>query len=480
MRNANPDQLDQLADLLTGRGGAEQKIDEAFTRASALGVSSKLAALRPMRTWVSETAPDLRKRATIARLEDGDPQAGLRWAGFGPGEVTDAVAMSAAPDLLVLAAAMGLSDDPGMQFYRRRSNESWHDWVDRVRAHGVVGALPALEPYEEQIKETFGLAGDVTGFLKMGGRGALQGSVLTKVLVANSVSSGGWANSLKMWTAAQMGRAGAQPWAPSKVTEWGAGLRRWTPTPQSLAAPGSWLPSRLGALASGNATYQDISRIPFVNRQIGVRIGTGVDHVRRWGFLNRPIAGQFTTNQFIDAVLGSDALAAEYGGLSHSGAPVTRSGSASYWKVARNATTKFLEGGDGRFKAVGKGIGTAGKMGGLWRFAGVAGGLVATGFSAANVWAQGDPRGHFGSREQGAKYVADVAELGFNASLTAAMIAPNPWTIGAVAVTGLIYGGAKIVEHWDWDGIKAGAGKAKDWTRATAKSVARKLNPFHR
>ena len=87
MRNVNPDDLDQLAKLLDGRGGVQDKVDEAFTRASRLGVTSKLTTLKPLSGWVKDTAPDLRKRAVYARLESGDPQAGLMWAGFSAKEI---------------------------------------------------------------------------------------------------------------------------------------------------------------------------------------------------------------------------------------------------------------------------------------------------------------------------------------------------------------------------------------------------------
>jgi hypothetical protein len=40
------------------------------------------------------------------------------------------------------------------------------------------------------------------------------------------------------------------------------------------------------------------------------------------------------------------------------------------------------------------------------------------------------------------------------------MIAPNPVTIGAAVVTGVIYGGLKIAENWD--SITEGVGNAVD------------------
>ena len=41
------------------------------------------------------------------------------------------------------------------------------------------------------------------------------------------------------------------------------------------------------------------------------------------------------------------------------------------------------------------------------------------------------------------------------------MIAPSPGTWGAVAGTGGVYGGARLVEHWD--DVTHAAGEAVDW-----------------
>ncbi|MER7840145.1 hypothetical protein ABTY98_30700 [Streptomyces sp. NPDC096040] len=68
------------------------------------------------------------------------------------------------------------------------------------------------------------------------------------------------------------------------------------------------------------------------------------------------------------------------------------------------------------------------------------------------------------------------------------MVAPNPVTVGLAIGTGLVYGGAKVVEHWD--DIKAGAGKAAEWAgdKATkvgegltkdARAVAKAANPMN-
>lgn len=53
------------------------------------------------------------------------------------------------------------------------------------------------------------------------------------------------------------------------------------------------------------------------------------------------------------------------------------------------------------------------------------------------------------------------------------MVAPNPVTIGLTVGTGLVYGGAKVVEHWD--DIKAGTGMAVDWVGDKASKIGKGL-----
>ncbi|WP_239965186.1 hypothetical protein [Streptomyces sp. CBG9] len=127
MRTVNPQDLEQLAKLLDGRGGLQERLDEAFTRASNLGVSGQLATLRPLRSWVSDTAPDLRNRAITARLEDGDPEAGLRWAGFSDRELKAYGGAALRAETIVLANSVAASGDPGAEAFRRRDRESIDD-----------------------------------------------------------------------------------------------------------------------------------------------------------------------------------------------------------------------------------------------------------------------------------------------------------------------------------------------------------------
>jgi hypothetical protein len=98
-------------------------------------------------------------------------------------------------------------------------------------------------------------------------------------------------------------------------------------------------------------------------------------------------------------------------------------------------------------------------MAGFWRGLGVVGGVAATGWDVANVVSYGNPVDAF--RERPAEYGQALASTAFNASLTAAMVAPGPWTLGAVAVTGVIYGGLLLYNNWD--SVTGAIGTATDW-----------------
>ncbi len=467
VRTVNPQDLEQLAKLLDGRGGLSDKLDEAFTRASNLGVTSKLTTLRPLRSWVSDTAPDLRKRATFARLEDGDPEAGLRWAGFTDKDLAKYKGEGLTPDALLLANSVAASDDPNAESFKRQENESLKDWVTRIQAN-ALSRIPGLGPHEQTIERMIKAVGDYGSIVAAGTVFTVQGASLTKVLVGNSLKQG----ALRTWKT-RLGvtmRASNLGWVRS-AGNWLVGVR---PPIRSLSAPGAWLPGRLGALFQQSSLYQNLSRVPLTSGVRATWLGTGYDALRR-----SSLARNLRVNPAINFLVGHDGLAARYGGVTHSGQAVTRSAQASLTTVGRNLFTArggmANPGSSLRFAAAG----TA-KAAGFLRGAGVVGGVVSTGVSAANVISQGNPVDAF--KRNGAGYVADVAEVGFNASLTAAMVAPNPITIGAAVVTGAIYGGAKIVENWD--DIKKGAGKAVDWAKDKggklvdgAKDLAKKADP---
>ncbi|WP_328322038.1 PE-PGRS family protein [Streptomyces sp. NBC_00388] len=455
MRMANPDDLDQLAKLIDGKGGVQDKLDEAFTRASNLGVTSHLTTLKPLRSWVKDTGPDLRKRAAIARLESGDPEAGARWAGFSPKDLAkylkDHDGKGLTPDEILLANSVAASEDPKADAFKRQPNESLNDWISRIKAHALE-QIPGLAPHAATIVSILDLYGD---WKSVGGTTTvvtMQGAALTKVLLGNSLKSGvlvPWKNRIGTVLAGR--NNSLLKWSGNKILNYAPKIR-------SLGAPGSWFPSKLSQFAQ---------KIPGTRGLVGDLTGTAYDAARGLNFMDSPIWKGVTVNKAINFLVGSDKLAAQYGGVTHAGQAVSRAGNANLLRVGANAFKDGRLAGLGRTASLTKGLGVASKVTGAMRGLGIAGSAASTVFSAANVIAQGNPVTAF--KKNGAGYVADVAEVGFNASMTAAMIAPNPITIGLAVGTGIIYGGAKVVEHWD--DIKKGAGKAADWVGDKAKKV---------
>ncbi|MEU3959949.1 PE-PGRS family protein [Streptomyces buecherae] len=472
----NPRDLENLATLIDGKDSLGSKLSEAFTRASHLNVSGELAALRPLTTWVAETAPDLRRRAAIARLEDGDPEAGLLAAGFTP-EDLKSYEGTVAPGTLLLASSVAESDAPEADEFHRRSGESLSDWIARLEAH-AMSKIPGLEPHEETLTKLIKLGGDVLTFTTVAGVMAFQGTSFVKTVGGNSFKQG-WGATLKSNIATKL-KSGSY----AKLVAAGEKLEKWSPRIRSLAAPGSWLPGQMGAwAATRNPAYAQLTRVPLSGGALGDAWGGLYDGVRR----RVPIAGVW---RGVDGLVGSDELAKIYGGTTHSGQPVARAGQASLVQVFKRSKNAEHFARALNLPATGAspwrvGLTTATKTAGGLRAFGIAGQGAMTVYSFANVASQ-DPRKKFDSREEGAGYVADVAELGFNASLTSAMVAPNPVTIGATLVTGAVYGGAKVVQHWD--DIKGGASKAAGWTGNKveafgsgavnkAKGLGKKLNP---
>lgn len=469
---ANPDDLEQLAKLLDGKGGVQDKLDEAFTRASQLGVSSHLTSLKPLRSWTHDTGPDLRKRASIARLESGDPEAGMRWAGFSSKDLEKYLkehgGTGLSPDEILLANSVADSTSPEASAFKRESNESLSHWIGRIKAHALE-QIPGLKPHAATIVSIMDLYGD---WKSVGGTTAtvtMQGTVLTKVLVGNSLKAG----VLAPWKD-RIGTALAN--SSNRLFKWaGPKIVAYSPKIRSLGAPGSWFPSKLSQWAQ---------KIPGTRGTIGDWTGDGYDVVRRLSLMKSPIWKGVTVNRAIDFVVGSDSLAARYGGATHAGQAVSRAGNANLLRVTGNVYSKARSLNFSRTTSLTKGLAGAGKVAGALRGVGIVGSVAATGFSTANVIAQGNPVAAF--KREGAGYVADVAEAGFNASMTAAMIAPNPVTIGLAVGFGVVYGGAKVVQHWG--DIKKGAGKAADWVgdKASkvgdgiahgAKSLAKHANP---
>jgi len=418
---------------------------EAFTRASSLQVSNLMAPLRELPRWATDTGKDLRRRAALGRLATGDPFAGLAWAGFNPLEIAANGNKLDPTTLIWLNTVADWAARFGKSEYARRDGESLDDYLKRLETAAITKAIPMLKPHEATVYQVLKIIGDVRGVSVTAPVVATQSVALGRLLLNNHA------------------------WRPliSKITG-----GRWTLQTRSATAPGTTLGALTRQLFMKSSLYRDyVAMLPEYME---------MDQVNRAVNGGRALLG-LRVNQFIDLTFGNNKLAEVLGKTTHSGQPVKVAGQANLFKVwLSTGDPKKMEAAAAILKTKPEALsrlGTVARTAGVLRTAGVVGGVASTFYSAANVISQKNPVEAF--KKNGAGYVADVAELGFNASLTAAMIAPNPVTIGATVVFGAVYVGAKVVEHWD--DVKKGAKKVANAVGNGLKKAGnalKKLNPF--
>ncbi|KUF17556.1 hypothetical protein [Streptomyces silvensis] len=405
MRLAKPSDLEQLAKLIDGKGALQDRLDEAFTRASNLGVRDKLAPINPMTSWVTKTAPDLRRRAAVIRAGDGDPLAAALYAGFTPEQLKDA---NLPPDIMLIAnasVANGGKFDPS--WLKKEPGETLSDWITRIKGDAVA-KITNNENLGEVVSDYIDLtafASTVPGAFKVAAAGTL-------------------------------------------------GLMKYFKKGDALKAPGT----TLAQILKGKAPSYIPSSIARQGAAIGAR----------------------TPSAILNVLTGADNYAALAG--------KQFAWEASLLKVGKGAAALKTATGGSRLAAFASGAGAAAKTAGWWRAAGIGGSIAATGIGAFDLVQQGNPIEAF--KKDKAGYISDVSGVAFNASLTAAMIAPNPITIGAAAVTGVVYGVSSVIDNWDkvkefpgkvadagrWAGKKVGEGVDK--LKEGGKKLVKSLNPF--
>ncbi|MGW2924296.1 mucin-2 [Streptomyces fungicidicus] len=406
-RMANPSDLEHLAKLFDGRGNLKDKLDEAFTRASQLGVQDKLAALKPLRSWTGESATDLRRRAAILRAEKGDPKAAALYAGFKPEELKGPLLP---PDAMLIAnASIASGEKFDAAWLERKPGETYQDWLQRIPGDAV---------------------GKVSGNENLG---EVVGDYIQLTALASTIPGAFQHAALGIYY-----------------------LKKHFKGQDFLKAPGT----TLSQLLKGQSTSR---LIPARVKSLALRVGSRMP---------APL---------LDALTGKDNLARVLGGRQWAW-------EANLLKVGNRAGRLNRAAGASRLGAFTSGAGTAMRTAGWWRMAGVGGGLLSTGIGVIDVVQEGHPATAF--KREGAGYVAKVSGTAFNASLTAAMIAPTPVTIGATVVTGLVYGASSIIANrkslrefpgkvadagrWAGKKVDEGAGKLVDG----AKKLGSALNPF--
>ena len=447
--------LKATADALTDLAGT---LPGLLSAADGLEVGGEVAQLRAAPTWASETAVDLRARiGLVERLEHGD----TRFTAFSvsPDELKQMAggAMPVDEQLYTLEAAEIAKAKGAKGILDWDGSENFSDWIEKVEARALAH-LPLLNDKGELIQKGIHAFDEYQDLLKAGGMASVAVTNLSKTQ----------AYSLLFKVTSRWGERGAvaleaRQWA--LTAEW---LRKgikavddfYLAGKRTLYAPGTTLPwlkaqavkyilksqafdealaeARIATNARGNATLGSrILNTPFIknnmDRLVDIAKGPSVGRIAN-------ITGNIFGRPWTTVV--------------------TEGGVSRTVVVGRNATNLLkVAGADGALASL--------KVAGGLRVLGVAGSAFATvdsGIGLYNSIASGELSKNWneGGTHGKAKVIGDIAEVGFNASLTAAMIAPNPVTWGAVAVTGVVYGGARLVEHWD--DVTNAVSDAADWT----------------
>lgn len=376
-----------------------------ISRARNLDAGWTVSSLGDSEEWATETATDLRARLGIVRQIEQNGGTSFDLGGFDALELAGAEG-AVDENLLVLDRVAHLQEqEPGNAEWSRADGESFDDWVERVQAKALA-LLPGLDEHEQQVADGVHYLNIYGDLLLAGGVTANTAATYVEVAGARYLH-----RMIPIWEA-----AGRDIPALPVLKEFAA-TGRFFRNPVSAPTAVGTVRTMVDTWAQG-ATGR--SYIPFVTRRDGFF----------WGYGN--------------------VVEIPEGGRLPSGGVAPRGGATI--EVPRGRTNLWNTGRT-------SGIKVAARTAGFWRSLGIVGGVAATGLDVVNIASQGNPVDAF--REDPAGYGEDLASLAFNASLTAAMVAPGPWTLGAVAVTGVIYGGLLIYNNWDT--ITETVGEAVDW-----------------
>lgn len=447
--------LQATADALTSLAG---DLPGLLSAADGLGVGGEVGQLRAAPTWASETAIDLRARiGLVERLEQGN----TRFTSFGvsPDELRQMAGGSMPVDeqLYTLEAAEVARRQGEKGILDWDGSQNFSDWIEKVEARALAH-LPLLNDKGELIEKGIHAFDEYQDLLKAGGMASLAVANLSKTQ----------AYSLLFKVTSRWGEAGATALEGRNMALRAEWLRKgiaavdsfYLAGKRTLFAPGTSMP-----WLKAQAVKYLLKSQSFEDALAAARTATNVQGDATLGarLLNTPFIRDNMDRLVSIAKSDTVGRIADITGNVF-GRPWTTTvpnaaGELETVVVGRNATNLLrVAGADGLMSSL--------KVAGGLRVLGVAGSAFATVDSGiglyssissgelARNWSEGGTQGK-------AKVIGDIAEVGFNASLTAAMIAPNPVTWGAVAVTGVVYGGARLVEHWD--DVTHAADQAVDW-----------------
>ena len=453
--------LKATADALVDLAGA---MPGMLSAADGLGVGAEVSQLRALPTWASETSVDLRARiGLIHRIEQGDTH--FEAFTVTPDQLSQMAGASMPVDeqLYTLEAAETARLEGDSDILAWDGAQSFSDWIEKVEAKALEH-LPLLDEHGELVEKGIHAFHEYQDLLQAGG--------MASVAVANLSRTQAYGLLFKVTS--RWGDLGVDALRARGMVNQAEWLRKgiayvdefYLAGKRTLTAPGTalpWMKAQAVKYILRSQTFEEA-----LTAARGATNGTG-----RASFGARILNVPFIRDNMDKLV--DLAKSPQVGRLANItgnvfGRPwtttvINSAGEAETLVVGRNATNllRVARGAQGLSRAT-----DVLKVAGGLRVLGVAGSAFATVDSAMSLASNWDEMGKNwseGGAQGKAKVIGDFAEVGFNGSLTAAMIAPSPVTWGAVAVTGVIYGGARLVEHWD-DVTKA-VGDATKWVGDT-------------
>ena len=443
-----------LASTVVALEAAAGDVPSLISRAGGLGASGDVSGLSGVEAWATDTARDLTKRIGIVEQLNSDTVT-LGGVEMDP-SIARTIAGGGTPiDDAMLAVVLADPDDDRWQDTSPANAGEWFEQLqeDALRRLGGIRDEETAEALVEafNVVNDLAQAGVVTvattaSIFKVGGPALANLLARTQVAtpVINRLAQGGpqavsWANRLSsaLNTADDFFvRSRTQFRYPGSFVPNAAGsiATRLTPIAENFDAWVTRMASRTQPFPAGTSNPTLLARLvnssggtratSFVSRILQTQAGSQLPRVASW------------TNNIIGRPWVNPANGSVYG-----------RGAGNLVTMARTS-----------------GMGTMARSAGVLRLGGAGFSALATVDGAIGMWnnrAELAQMWQEGGTEGKAHVVGEVAETAFNASMTAAMVAPNPLTLGAVAVTGVVWAGAEIVEHWDE--ISAAAGEAAEW-----------------
>lgn len=450
-------------------------VPDLFTRAAGLDAADELSGLRGADQWASDTSRDLQARiGVLEQMEQADPE-------FGGVSMTRAQALQIAGQSMTVEDALVTLrvNDTARNAWESTDPANLQEWFEQMQQEalrkltgmGDETAEKLVNAYNDVQNLVTGGAGAVASMaqlIKVGGA-ALTSWLARKQIIepvtlrvlARSPNAANWlagalnvVDDLYLRGKIQFRYPGA--FVPNlmqralltvapRVEAFDAWVARMSTATKPYTVAGEVKPTLLARFLTsrpGQSATGWVSRILQTSST-----GQLAERLARWGgnVFGRPWTNPVTGQVFIRGG-GSLITMAQQSGLS------SMVGHAGWLRVG-GAGLSALATVDGAV--------------GLWN----------NRKEHARLWEEGGLEGR-------AHVVGEYAETAFNASMTAALVAPNPVTLIAVGVTGTVWAGAEIVEHWDditaamdtavdatvdWgkdrlDDIEGAAGAVKGWT----------------